>query len=61
MIIAGPIIIAAELLIRVTSNDNHWLKRRAGGLILFIPAWIVGVFGIGIGVARVTGFWSFGP
>ena len=61
MIIAGPIFIAADLFVRFTGDDNHLLKPRAGGSILFVPGWIVGVFWIGIGIARVTGVWAFDP
>lgn len=55
MIIAGPIAIALDLLVRLKGEDGHWIAPGGGGALLFIPMWIIGIIWLILGVLCIIG------
>jgi hypothetical protein len=44
MMIAGPMIAIFDLAYRRKTENGHWLIPNRGGSLLFIPAWVLGLF-----------------
>lgn len=50
MIIAGPLIVALDLLYRSRQPERDWWSFRKGGSLLFLPAWQLGALWLVLGV-----------
>lgn len=50
MIIAGPIVVAMDLTLRLKGEDGHLLIPNRGGSLFFLPAWVFGVLWLLLGI-----------
>jgi hypothetical protein len=53
MMVAGPIMIALDLLYRARRPERNWWHFRSGGSLLFLPAWQLGTVWFMLGVCYV--------
>jgi hypothetical protein len=53
MVIGNPLIVSGDLAYRLLRKEGHWLHPWKGGMCVFLPVWILGVFWFGLGVHRL--------
>jgi hypothetical protein len=49
MIVGGALVALLDFTYRVTAQNGNWLSPARGGMLFFIPLWILGVFWVGLG------------
>jgi hypothetical protein len=54
-LLGGPVLVAVDWYYRRKSLTGHWLIPDRGGMILWLPAWVMGFVWIGLGVWRLVG------
>lgn len=50
MIIASPLLLAADLVYRGTRTDQQWFHPSGGGMLFFVPIWAWGIFWLVLGI-----------
>ena len=55
MVIAGPIVVALDVLYRMKSKPNEWSFTQGGGRLFFIPVWTFGVLWLALGIFYMSG------
>jgi hypothetical protein len=51
MIIASPPLIAADIIYRAKSANKRWFHPDDGGMVLFLPIWMWGIWWLILGIA----------
>ena len=54
MMIAGPLISLLDFTYRVTRDDCHLLRPSSGGMLFYIPLWLVGALWLALGTYYVV-------